>query len=224
MSVRQMHRRNEKPKPPPTSPRANVDFAIESCRLRGARMTPLRIAVLKTLWSAGRPLGAYEMRALVSRAVKREIAAPSVYRTLDFLCEFGVAARIESRKRLRRLPTPRARTTLAFFLVCDGCGDATEIENAAVERLINDDAKRLGFSVKHRVLELSGVCGPWPANANRALTAPKTLAISENRPIAVFKGRNPLLRILRMVHRVDKGIEQIRPRPLTVVLDRTGSF
>ena len=137
----------------------SVVSAVDVCRLRGANMTPLRIAVLKALWSADRPLGAYEMRDLLSEATGRRIAAPSIYRTLDFLCEQGVAARIESRNAYVACMHPEHDHT-CVFLVCETCGDAREIENPKVERLINEDAKRLGFAVKHRVVELSGFCAP----------------------------------------------------------------
>ena len=139
--------------------RDSVEAAISACRLRGAQMTPLRVAVLKELWSAGRPLGAYEMRDLLSEASDRAVAAPSIYRTLDFLCEQGVAARIESRNAYVACKHPE-REHACVFLVCETCGDAREIENPKVERLINEDAKRLGFAVKHRVIELSGFCAP----------------------------------------------------------------
>ncbi|MEM8985211.1 MAG: Fur family transcriptional regulator [Pseudomonadota bacterium] len=137
----------------------DIHSAVALCRLRGARMTSLRIAVLKALWGAGRPLGAYEMRDLVSEASGREIAAPSIYRTLDFLCEQGVAARIESRNAYVACRRPE-HDHACVFLVCETCGGAKEIENPNVERLINEDAKRLGFAVRHRVVELSGYCAP----------------------------------------------------------------
>ena len=148
--------------------RGSIDSAIATCRLRGARMTPLRIAVLKALWSANRPLGAYEMRDILSESEKfaRKVAAPSIYRTLDFLCEIGVAARIESRNAYIACTHPED-SHACVFLVCDECGDAIEIENAAVEKLINEDAKRLGFAVKRRVFELSGSCQPCRKTPSR---------------------------------------------------------
>ncbi len=164
-AVLRMSRRKDKANKARSEPqthsriRESVNSAVAFCRVNGARMTPLRIAVLKALWSASRPLGAYEMRDLISELFGREIAAPSVYRALDFLCELGVAARIESRNAYVACTHPEHDHT-CVFLVCDGCGDTTEIENAAVEQLINQDAERLGFAVKHRVVELSGVCAP----------------------------------------------------------------
>lgn len=133
--------------------------AIAACRLRGAQVTPLRQAVLSALWSADRPLGAYDLRDRLQEAFGRKIAAPSIYRTLDFLCEQGVAARIESRNAYVACVHPE-HDHACVFLVCEACGDAIEIENPKVEKLIDADAKRLGFAVKHRVVELSGFCSP----------------------------------------------------------------
>ena len=140
-------------------PLCGVSSAIDVCRLRGAQMTPLRQAVLKALWSADRPLGAYDLRDLVEAACERKIPAPSIYRTLDFLCDQGVAARIESRNAYVACTHPQ-NDHACVFLVCEACGDAMEIENPKVEQLIGEDAKRLGFAVKHRVVEMSGVCAP----------------------------------------------------------------
>jgi Fur family zinc uptake transcriptional regulator len=138
--------------------RLDVDAAIAACRLKGAQMTPLREAVLSALWSADRPLGAYDLRDMLAKELGREIAPPSIYRTLDFLCEQGVAARIESRNAYVACEHPD-HDHACVFLVCESCGDAVEIENPKVERLIDEDADRLGFTIKHRVLELFGFCG-----------------------------------------------------------------
>ncbi len=136
-----------------------LNSAINVCRLRGAQMTPLRQGVLKALWSADRPLGAYDLRDLVEKAFDRQIPAPSIYRILDFLCEQGVATRIESLNAYVACGHPE-RDHACVFLVCEACGDATEIENPKVEKLISEDAKRLGFVVKHQVVEMSGLCAP----------------------------------------------------------------
>lgn len=150
--------RNRSANASPKTPHG-LNAAIAVCQLRGAQMTPLRQAVLKALWSANRPLGAYDLRDLVEKVSARQIPAPSIYRTLDFLCEQGVAVRIESRNAYVACTHPE-HDHACVFLVCEACGDATEIENPKVERLIGEDAKRLGFAVKHRVVEMSGLCAP----------------------------------------------------------------
>ncbi|MEM8935644.1 MAG: Fur family transcriptional regulator [Pseudomonadota bacterium] len=161
-------KRTTKPKDVRATLADHIDSAITACRMRGAQMTPLRVAVLSALWSADRPLGAYEMRDLVSKSIGRKIAAASVYRALDFLCAQGAAARIESRNAYVACKHP-SHEHACVFLVCESCGDAKEIENPKVEQLIDADAKRLGFTVKHRVVELSGFCAPCQKGA--ALTA-----------------------------------------------------
>lgn len=133
--------------------------AINICRLRGAQITPLREAILTALWSAERPLGAYDLRDQLAAASGRRLAAPSIYRTLDFLCEQGVAARIESRNAYVACAHPE-HAHACVFLVCDACGDAKEVENQKIEKLIGEDAKRLGFAIKRRVFEMSGLCAP----------------------------------------------------------------
>lgn len=146
------------------SRRQGLSAAIAACRLRGARMTPLREAVLGALWAAARPLGAYDLRSRLEEAQGRRLSAPSIYRTLDFLCEQGVAARIESCNAYVACVHPE-HDHACVFLVCEACGDAREIENAKIEQLIGADAKRLGFAVKRRVVEMSGLCAPCQRTA-----------------------------------------------------------
>ena len=141
------------------SNRQGLNSAIAACRLRGAQVTPLREAVLKALWSAKRPLGAYDLRTRLEETSGRRLSAPSIYRTLDFLCEQGVATRIESCNAYVACCHPD-HDHACVFLVCEACGDATEIENPKVEQLIREDAKRLGFAVRRRVVEMSGLCAP----------------------------------------------------------------
>ena len=154
-----MPRRKQTPSDLNAATRQGLDSAIAACRLRGALVTPLREAVLKALWLAERPVGAYDLRAQLEETLGRRLAAPSIYRTLNFLCEQGVAARIESRNAYVACGHPD-HDHACVFLVCEACGDATEIENPKVEELISKDAKRLGFAVKHRVVEMSGLCAP----------------------------------------------------------------
>ncbi|MEM9168253.1 MAG: Fur family transcriptional regulator [Pseudomonadota bacterium] len=136
-----------------------VKAAVSAVRLRGAQITPLREAALKALWSAERPLGAYELRDRLTETLGRAVAAPSIYRTLDFLCEQGVAARIESRNAYVACAHPE-NDHLCVFLVCEACGDSREIEDPRLEKLIGEDARRVGFAVRRRIVEMSGLCAP----------------------------------------------------------------
>lgn len=134
-----------------------VSTAIETCRQRGAVITPLREAVIKALCQAQRAVGAYELREQLSRQLRREISAASIYRTLDFLCDHGVAARIESRNAYVACTHPGEDHACVLF-VCNDCGASSEVENKTLERLLAADAEALGFAVDQRVVELSGSC------------------------------------------------------------------
>lgn len=136
---------------------AGFDAAMAACRLRGAQVTPLRENVLAVLCAADRPLGAYELREILNARTGRTLAAPSIYRALDFLCDQGVAARIESRNAYVACAHPD-HDHACIFLVCEQCSASIEIDNDELERLIGAHAKHIGFTVKRRVVELSGLC------------------------------------------------------------------
>ena len=131
--------------------------AIAACRLQGAQITPLRERVLGILWKAAHPLGAYEIRKELSQLEGRNISAPTIYRTLEFLGAHGAVHRIESRNAFVACRHPQSEQACILF-VCDSCGLSSEIRNRKFERLLEADARSLGFAIDHRVLELSGSC------------------------------------------------------------------
>lgn len=134
-----------------------VQSAIAVCRLRGAKVTPLREAALTELFSTKDPVGAYDLKDQLSKKLGRTISAASVYRTLDFLCRHGVAARVESRNAYIACAHPGHDHACVLF-VCNACGSFSEVEDRRLEQLLATDAKKLGFSIDHRVVELSGSC------------------------------------------------------------------
>jgi Fur family zinc uptake transcriptional regulator len=136
---------------------AKLAVALSLCRQRGARLTAMRWRLLEVLLQAGHPLGAYDVKPLLETAMGRRLAPPTVYRALTFLLNQGLIARIESRSAFVPRIHPEDPHPCAFF-VCAQCGDATEVENAALDSLIADDAASLGFHVDRTVVELEGTC------------------------------------------------------------------
>lgn len=134
-----------------------IQTALEACRQRGAQVTHLREAVLTALYSETRPVGAYDIKDKVSATLGRSISATSIYRTLDFLCEHDVAARIESRNAYLACAHPGQDHACILF-ICDDCGLCLDVENKNLEGLLTADAKALGFTIDNRVVELSGSC------------------------------------------------------------------
>ncbi len=67
-----------------------------ACLRQGAQLTPLRRRVLDIFSGSAAPLGAYAILEELSRREGKQVAPPTVYRTLDFFLEHGFVHKIES--------------------------------------------------------------------------------------------------------------------------------
>ena len=135
---------------------AALDGAAVFCAERGARLTALRRRVLELIWSGHRPIGAYDVLGHLSRERGRA-APPTVYRALDFLLEHGLIHRIESLNSFVGCAHPGVPHA-GQFLICRGCGRAAEINEAGIDDAIALGARRAGFRVENRTIEVEGSC------------------------------------------------------------------
>ena len=126
------------------------------CAERGARLTENRRRVLELVWQSHAPVGAYEVLERL-RKDGTHAAPPTVYRALEFLMEQGLVHRIESRNAFVGCPQPEQRHA-AQYLLCEGCGDAVEIEIGGLARKIVSRAAELGFAVAAQTVEAHGLC------------------------------------------------------------------
>ena len=126
------------------------------CESRGARLTELRRRVLELVWRSHAPAGAYELLEGL-RAHGRRADPPTVNRALEFLVANGLVHRIESRHAFAGCSQPNARHA-AQYLLCDGCGNAIELEIGGLVERIEDGAARLGFAVAGQTVEAHGLC------------------------------------------------------------------
>ena len=140
------------------APAERIALAESLCAARGNKLTTLRRQVLELLWERRRPTGAYELIEALKRRQARQVAPPTVYRALEFLMSQGIVAKVESRNAyVPCLHPERSHDCLLF--ICAGCGASTELEDSRIERLLAEDAAKLGFSMTRRVLEVAGTCG-----------------------------------------------------------------
>lgn len=133
-----------------------VATAERVCKERGARLTEIRRRVLELVWENHRPAGAY---ALLD-GLKPELpsaAPPTVYRALEFLLDHGLVHRIQSLNAFVGCADPE-HAHRGLFLICDACGDAVEIEDSAIDRAVAKSATQLGFTLKSRTIEATGLC------------------------------------------------------------------
>jgi Fur family ferric uptake transcriptional regulator len=123
-------------------------------RARGFRMTSQRLAILHALRHAGTHLSPRE----VYRQAKQELPGltePTVYRTLEFLAENGLA---------RPLQTGNGHLMYEIagndhhHMVCRLCGDEIEVEHALLKRLYHKLESASGYVRIDSHMTFFGVC------------------------------------------------------------------
>jgi Fur family zinc uptake transcriptional regulator len=131
---------------------------VESaCRRQGAQLTPLRRRVLGILSDRAAPLGAYAILEEMSRREGRQVAPPTVYRTLDFFLEHGFVHKIESLNAYA--PCEHlGHAHHGMLLICEACGRSEEVEDADVMAAIAASARSARFGLRRVMIEAQGLC------------------------------------------------------------------
>jgi Fur family zinc uptake transcriptional regulator len=136
----------------------------DACVREGLQMTPLRLNILTILGESPAPLGAYAIIEELSRREGKQIAPPTVYRTLEFFLEHGFLHKIESRNAYA--PCEHlGHAHQGVLLLCEKCGRSDEIEDSALDRKLRETTERAGFAVRRRMIELVGLCRECGAEA-----------------------------------------------------------
>ncbi len=125
------------------------------CEQRGGRLTPLRKKVLQLLLESEGPSKAYDL--LEHLGDDGAAKPPSVYRSLDFLLEMGLAHKIESLNASVACGHWK-HGHAAVFLICDKCGIAGELHaNDSVKKL-TQEVEGVNFKMRSAVIEIRGLC------------------------------------------------------------------
>lgn len=133
------------------------------CEQQGIRFTPLRQEVYALILASDKPLGAYDLisalqlRRQNTETPNKNIAPPTVYRSLEFLLNENLIHRLSSLNAYVPCCHPRSKHAAAF-LICRSCHNVEECSNLPVESIMafaQDDAK---FDVEHAAIELEGLC------------------------------------------------------------------
>ncbi|WP_367105530.1 Fur family transcriptional regulator [uncultured Psychrobacter sp.] len=151
--------------------------AKEQCKGRGVRFTPLRQQIYKLVLQANKPVGAYDLITQLQQArllvgednnvgegnntaklpVAKNVAPPTVYRSLEFLLNEGLIHQLTSINAYVPCCHPRAQHTAAF-LICDNCMRVQECSSLPVQEIMSFAEQDVGFVVARSVIELSGRC------------------------------------------------------------------
>lgn len=138
---------------------AALNRARTLCDERQVRLTPIREAVLKTIWASHRPLGAYDIvdrMTLATSPVKR-ILPPTVYRSIEFLLEQGLIHRLASLNAYIGCPFPGSDHN-DVFLICRECGATAECSAEHLNSAVEQTANRAKFQVESQLIEIVGLC------------------------------------------------------------------
>lgn len=139
------------------TPAQRVAEAEALCKASGARFTDMRRTVYSFLLGLHAPISAYDLLAALQKALKRNLAPPTVYRALDFLLEQGLIHRLETTHAYMVCDHP-AEAHESFYLVCSECGKTQEVDDPAIGALLLEKATALGFVPAKPVIEVQGLC------------------------------------------------------------------
>jgi Fur family ferric uptake transcriptional regulator len=136
-------------------PEEALRHAIEA---RGLRRSRQRDVIARIFFGMG---GHVPVDSLASRVRVEDphISVATVYRTMKLLAECGLAVpRDFGDGRARYEPAHHRHGHSHDHLVCTGCGAIVEFESHRVEELQRRLARRHGFEVQRRHVELYGLC------------------------------------------------------------------
>ncbi|GAB2708834.1 transcriptional repressor [Aliiglaciecola aliphaticivorans] len=135
---------------------SQLSRAKEYCEGKGARFTNLREKVYELLLNKSSSVGAYEL--LDELKITESGAKPAtVYRTLDFLLEFGLVHRLESTNAFVACHHFDCSHPVQF-LICDNCGLVKEIQSEGLKETLDKQANSVGFKVSKQTIEAHGTC------------------------------------------------------------------
>ncbi len=131
----------------------------------GHRLTLQRMIVASALARARRTVSAQELYDSL-RGEHPLLGRATVFRTLDFLVENGLAQRFEAEGHVHVYTSCAANHH--HHLVCRLCGTTTEIDDTAVNQLIDAVRGGYGFALDHDALDFYGTCAACATKLARA--------------------------------------------------------
>ena len=133
-----------------------LDRADALCRQRGARLTRTRRRVLELIWDSHKAVKAYDLLDRLSENQK-SVRPPTIYRALEFLMAHGLVHRVDSLNAFVGCSGSDAKHN-AQFLICQECGEVSEMDGSAIGEAVARQAQQAGFTVRRQTVELHGEC------------------------------------------------------------------
>lgn len=138
--------------------------AEQLCSAKGARFTALRRNVYKLILESDKSVGAYDLIQSLQDSREQDqgekakmVAPPTIYRTLDFLLQFGFIHQLTSINAFVPCCHPRDEHN-AVFLLCNDCQRVQECSGLPAQEVVSYVKDAAGFEVQQSVMELKGLC------------------------------------------------------------------
>ena len=130
------------------------DLALSRLRDQGYRMTPQRLAILRILRESGEHLSPIEVYHQ-AKEVLPGITEATIYRTLSFLTEHGLAlaAHIGSGQLVYEIAE-----TDHDHLICRSCGKTHEVDHAVLKSLYEQFETKTGYRIDSVHQTFFGLC------------------------------------------------------------------
>lgn len=140
-----------------TTSQSMLAHAEKICAQRCVRLTPQRLEVLRLMTLQKGAISAYDLLDLL-KISEPQAKPPTVYRALDFLLEQGFVHKVESTNSyvLCHLFDHPSHSSAMF--ICDRCGSVKEQGAEGVEDIMHSLAAKMGFALRHNVIEAHGLC------------------------------------------------------------------
>jgi Fur family zinc uptake transcriptional regulator len=130
--------------------------AEDLCARHGVRLTAIRRRIFEILLKAETPLKAYDIIDFMRESGKR-ITPATMYRTLEFLLQQGLAHRINALNAYVPCTAAHESGGLLIF-VCSGCQKASELNDPVLYASLRARLGALGFSLDNASIEIQGSC------------------------------------------------------------------
>lgn len=150
--MRKSHRHLEGP--------AYVEHGARFFREGGGRITKTRLAILKCLSEASRPIGPTDMVAWIQGESATDVDLATVYRTLESLEKNGLVHRVGTDGHFVACGHAACDSRLHLLTRCRLCGQTNEIDlpaevMGAIAQLVTEKTR---FRIEENLLQLSGCC------------------------------------------------------------------
>jgi Fur family ferric uptake transcriptional regulator len=139
-------------------------------RKKGLKVTRERTALFEEIFSTHRHFDAEDL-VIRMRDRGTRVSRATIYRTLELLCECGLAGRVrlnEEKYRYERLRKGEHHD----HLVCSSCGKVIEFVDAAIEKRQEAVCREHDFAATSHAHQIRGICSQCRKSA--AKTSSKT--------------------------------------------------